>query len=115
MGEVIYNPFGHPLTSSEVQEVLPGCDGYIAGLDAIDRAALEAADGAEIAGKAERGEDIVVALPTGKIILTGEDLLIETSASEGFACAEDGGYLAELDTTLNDELVDEGAARIPPF
>lgn len=42
--EVIYNPFGRPLTSSEVQELLPGCDGYIAGLDTIDRAAIEAAD-----------------------------------------------------------------------
>jgi phosphoglycerate dehydrogenase-like enzyme len=41
---VIYNPFGRSLTSSEVQEFLPGCDGYIAGLDTIDRAAIGAAD-----------------------------------------------------------------------
>ena len=75
------------------------------------RAALEAADGAEIASKAERGEDITIAVDTGAISLTGEDLLIETSSAEGFACAEDAGYLAELDTTLTNELVDEGVAR----
>jgi isoleucyl-tRNA synthetase len=75
------------------------------------RAALEAADGATIASQAERGEDIIVALDSGAITLKGEDLLIETSSAEGFACAEDAGYLTEVDTTLTDELVDEGVAR----
>lgn len=42
--EVIVNETGRPLTSSEVAELLPGCDGYIAGLDVIDRQALRAAD-----------------------------------------------------------------------
>jgi phosphoglycerate dehydrogenase-like enzyme len=44
VGEVIYNPFGRSLSSVEVGGLLPGCDGYIAGLDTIDRAALESAD-----------------------------------------------------------------------
>lgn len=44
VGQVIYNPTGRPLTSSELRELLPGCDGYIAGLDVIDRAALQACD-----------------------------------------------------------------------
>lgn len=44
VGEVVYNPTSRPLTSAEVRELLPGCDGYIAGLDVIDRAALEGAD-----------------------------------------------------------------------
>lgn len=44
VGEVIYNPTARPLTSAELCALLPGCDGYIAGLDVIDRAALEAAD-----------------------------------------------------------------------
>jgi len=75
------------------------------------RTALEEADGAEIASKAESGEDIVITVPKGEITLTGEDLLIETSSAEGFACAEDSGYLTELDTSLTDELVNEGIAR----
>lgn len=44
VGEVIYNPAGRPLTSAELCQLLPGCDGCIAGLDAIDSAALQAAD-----------------------------------------------------------------------
>jgi D-3-phosphoglycerate dehydrogenase / 2-oxoglutarate reductase len=44
VGRVVYNPFRRPLTSAELAELLPGCDGYIAGLDVIDRAALQAAD-----------------------------------------------------------------------
>jgi len=75
------------------------------------RVALDEADGAEIAAQVERNENITISLPSGEITFTGEDLLIETSASEGYACAEDGGYLAELDTTLSDELIDEGVAR----
>ncbi len=75
------------------------------------RAALDAEDGASIAKKAENDEEIIIKVPTGEISLTGEDLLIETSAAEGFACAEDAGYLTELDTTLNAELIDEGIAR----
>jgi len=75
------------------------------------RAALEKADGTDIAGKAERNENITIKIPSGELTFTGEDLLIETSSAEGFACAEDSGYLAELDTTLNDKLIDEGVAR----
>jgi len=41
---VIYNLTGKPLTSAEIAALLPGIDGYIAGLDQIDRAALEKAD-----------------------------------------------------------------------
>jgi len=59
VGEVIYNPSGRPLTSSEVQELLSGCDGYIAGLDAIDRAALEAADRLRIIARYGVGVDRV--------------------------------------------------------
>jgi len=44
VGEVIYNPITRPLTSSELASLLPGCHGYIAGLDEINRAALERAD-----------------------------------------------------------------------
>lgn len=59
VGEVILNPFGRSLTSSEVQELLPGCDGYIAGLDTIDRAALEAADRLRVIARYGVGVDRV--------------------------------------------------------
>ena len=44
VSEAIYNPTGKPLSSIEVAQLLPGIDGYIAGLDAIDANALKTAD-----------------------------------------------------------------------
>ncbi len=44
VGDVVYNPSSRPLTADELHALLPGCDGYIAGLETIDRAALNCAD-----------------------------------------------------------------------
>jgi len=44
VGEVIYNPTGKPLLTNEVAQLLPGIDGFIAGLDTIDANALKTAD-----------------------------------------------------------------------
>jgi phosphoglycerate dehydrogenase-like enzyme len=43
VGEVVYNTTGRPLGSADVARLLAGVDGYIAGVDAIDAAALAAA------------------------------------------------------------------------
>ncbi len=43
VGQVVYNTTGKPLSSQQLQELLPGCQGMIAGLDEIDRLALDAA------------------------------------------------------------------------
>jgi phosphoglycerate dehydrogenase-like enzyme len=59
VGRVIYNPTGKPLTSAEVAALLPGVDGYIAGLDAIDRAALTAADRLKVIARYGVGVDSV--------------------------------------------------------
>lgn len=67
------------------------------------------ADGADIARATARGESYT--LPMLSEPLPPEDFLVETEASEGFACAEEAGYLVELDTALGDELVREGVAR----
>ena len=60
-------------------------------------------------GRARR--DLSLAFDGGEVTLTGDDVLIETSSAEGYACAEDVGYLTALDTTLSEELMDEGMAR----
>jgi D-3-phosphoglycerate dehydrogenase / 2-oxoglutarate reductase len=57
VGEVIYNPTGKPLGSADVARLLPGVDGYIAGLDAIDRAALQAADRLKVIARYGVGVD----------------------------------------------------------
>ena len=42
--QVVYNPRGRPLSATELVEIIPGCDGYIAGLDEIDAGVIAAAD-----------------------------------------------------------------------
>jgi isoleucyl-tRNA synthetase len=75
------------------------------------RSALEAADGAAIAGAIARGESFEIQAGQETLTLAGDDVLVETSSAEGYACAEDGGYLTALDTTLSEDLVNEGFAR----
>jgi isoleucyl-tRNA synthetase len=87
-----------------------GKEGHGKNLPAI-RAALQEADGKAIASAIAAGESYKLAFDGGELDLTGEDLLIETTSAEGYACAEDVGYLAALDTNLNEELIDEGMAR----
>jgi D-3-phosphoglycerate dehydrogenase len=59
VGEVIYNPTGKPLTSDEVANLLPGIDGYIAGLDGIDAKALQKADRLKVIARYGVGVDNV--------------------------------------------------------
>jgi D-3-phosphoglycerate dehydrogenase len=59
VGEVIYNPTGKPLSSAEVHALLPGVDGYIAGLDIIDRHALAGADRLKVIARYGVGVDAV--------------------------------------------------------
>jgi D-3-phosphoglycerate dehydrogenase len=58
-GEVIYNPTGKPLSSEEVITLINGVDGYIAGLDEIDRQVLESADRLKIIARYGVGVDKV--------------------------------------------------------
>jgi isoleucyl-tRNA synthetase len=75
------------------------------------RAALAELDGAEVAVKATRGEAITLCVAGQPFELEPDALLIETIAAEGFACAEDSGYLVGLETALTKELLREGLAR----
>ena len=59
VGEVIYNPTGKPLSSAEVAKLLPGIDGYIAGLDCIDGDALQTADRLKVISRYGVGFDNV--------------------------------------------------------
>jgi D-3-phosphoglycerate dehydrogenase len=59
VARVIYSPTGKPLTSREVAALLPGVDGYIAGLDTIDAAALAAADRLKVIARYGVGVDSV--------------------------------------------------------
>ena len=58
-GGVRYNPTGKPLSSDAVASLLPGVDGYIAGLDVIDRSALARADDLKVISRYGVGVDNV--------------------------------------------------------
>jgi isoleucyl-tRNA synthetase len=75
------------------------------------RAYLEKADGAAIAAAVARGESQTFVIDGDTLAIEPNDLLVESSAAQGFACAEEGGFLAGLDTTLDDALRREGLAR----
>jgi isoleucyl-tRNA synthetase len=75
------------------------------------RQALSQLAGNEVATKVARGETLTLEVAGQIVELEPGALLVETTAAEGFACAEDGGYLVGLDTTLTDELLLEGLAR----
>lgn len=71
VGEVIYNTTGKPLTSPEIAKLLPGIDGYIAGLDQIDRAALDKADCLKVISRYGVGidnVDVLAAVEKGIIV-----------------------------------------------
>jgi phosphoglycerate dehydrogenase-like enzyme len=59
VGEVIYNTTGKPLATEDLLRLLPGVDGYIAGLEPITRAALAAADRLVVISRYGVGVDAV--------------------------------------------------------
>ncbi len=75
------------------------------------RTALSELDGN--AAKAELDEKgaITLALPGGDVVLTAEDLLIETTQTEGYFTVADRGITVAIDTHLTEELVEEGFVR----
>lgn len=59
VGRVTYNETGKPLCSAQLAALLPGVDGLIAGLDAIDGAALTAANSLRVVARYGVGTDNV--------------------------------------------------------
>lgn len=59
VGRVTYNTTGKPLSSSQLAELLPDVDGYIAGLDVIDRPALANAPNLRVIARYGIGTDRV--------------------------------------------------------
>jgi isoleucyl-tRNA synthetase len=99
------------LVSYRIKPNLPRIGKRYGKLIPVIRKALEEADGGAIASAAASGDTFEIDAAGESITLEAEDVLIETSSAEGYACAEDSGYLTALDTTLNDELINEGFAR----
>ena len=75
------------------------------------RDALAAADGGAIAAAVAAGRTFEVEAGGETVAFEPEDVLVESTAAEGYACAEEGGYLVGLDTALTEALEREGLAR----
>ena len=75
------------------------------------REALAAAAGSAIAAAVAAGRTFDVEAGGEAITFEPEDVLVETTSAEGYACAEEGGYLVGLDTSLTEALEREGLAR----
>jgi isoleucyl-tRNA synthetase len=75
------------------------------------RTALSELDGN--AAKAELDEKgaLTLALPSGEVVLATEDLLIETTQTEGYFTVSDRGITVAIDTRLTPELIEEGFVR----
>ena len=89
-----------PVIGKRYGKLIPKIRGYLA-----------TADGAAIAAAVARGETQTFVVDGQTLAIEPNDLLVESAAAEGFACAEDAGYLVGLDTTLDDALRREGLAR----
>ncbi len=78
------------------------------------REALAAVAGAQaqaIAAAARAGEPFTLEVAGQTLELSAEEILVESSSPEGFAVAEEGGYVAALNTEISEELRREGLAR----
>ncbi|MEZ4502505.1 MAG: isoleucine--tRNA ligase [Dehalococcoidia bacterium] len=71
------------------------------------RSALAAADGAEVARAMRAGQPIAL----DGFELAASDLLVTVEAGEGWAAAEEAGYVTLIDTRITSELEAEGLAR----
>ena len=75
------------------------------------RTALAAADGTAIASAVAGEASFELQVDGQTLSFEPEDVLIETTSAEGYACAEEVGFLVGLDTRLTEELQTEGLAR----
>ena len=75
------------------------------------RQALSELDGAAAKKELDDTGVLKLALPDGEVDLTAEELLIDTAQKEGFTSISDRGLTVVLDTTLNDQLIEEGFVR----
>jgi len=75
------------------------------------RAAVAELDQAELARRIQADEAVALEVEGQTVSLLPEELEVRTEAQEGYAVAEEAGYLAAISTTLDDELIQEGLAR----
>lgn len=75
------------------------------------KAALEKLNGHKAKAELDATGKLVVSLPDGEVTLTTEDVEVSMAQTEGFNCQRYNGVTIALDTTLTEELLEEGFVR----
>ncbi|MBM4463989.1 MAG: isoleucine--tRNA ligase [Chloroflexi bacterium] len=75
------------------------------------RAALTRLDPAELAQRLRAGETVALEVEEQTVNLMPEELEVRIEAKEGYAVAEEAGYLAAVSVALDKGLIQEGLAR----
>ena len=75
------------------------------------KAALSKLNGSKAKAELDSTGKLVIALPDGEVTLTSEDVEVSMAQTEGFNCQRYNGVTIALDTTLTEELLEEGFVR----
>ncbi len=75
------------------------------------RAALPALDGGKAMAELVADGTLALDLPSGRVVLEREDLIIQTEQKDGFFAATDADLTVVLDICLTQELITEGFVR----
>lgn len=75
------------------------------------RNTLASLDGTAAKKELDESGTLKLQLSSGEISLTPDELLIDTAKTEGYISAAENGMTVVLDTTLTDELIEEGFIR----
>ncbi len=75
------------------------------------KAALQNIDGAKAKKELDADGSLALDLPSGRVVLEPEDLLIQNEQKEGFFAVSDADLVVVLDTALTEELITEGFVR----
>jgi isoleucyl-tRNA synthetase len=75
------------------------------------RAALPQLDGSAAMKELSEDGTLALDLPSGRVVLEKEDLIIQNEQKEGFFAVSEGDIVVVLDTALTEELIREGFIR----
>ncbi len=75
------------------------------------KAAVAAMDAVDLARRFKAGESVELNVADQKVVLAPEEVDVWSRPKEGYAVAEEGGYIVAVSTKLTDDLLEEGLAR----
>ena len=75
------------------------------------KAALASLDGSEAKKELDADSSLALDLPSGRVVLAPEDLIVSTEQKEGYFAVADGAVTVVLNTALTPDLIEEGFVR----